>query len=69
MFLERLKSMHLVLNMFIFTRQDIGYIRENQPPSSHAAASTFKVCARKRGLATDIVHNMFGQIKMKIPQW
>jgi len=36
-----------------------------EPSSSHAAASTFKVCARKRNLL--IAHNTFGQIKMEIP--
>ena len=41
--------MHLVLNMF----QDIGHIHESsEPSSSHAAASTFKVCARKLNLLT-----------------
>ena len=41
---------------------------QEEPLPSHAAASTFKVCAHKRSLAsTDIAHNMFRQVKMKIP--
>ena len=39
--------MHLVLNMFIFTRTLVTYARIILSP---AAASTFKVCARKQNL-------------------
>ena len=36
-----------------------------EPSSSHAAASTFKACARKQNLL--MAHNMLGQIKIEIP--
>ena len=38
-----------------------------EPSSSHAAASTFKVLARKRSLLTLCKMCVFGQIKMEIP--
>ena len=55
--------MHLVLNMFIFTRTLVTYTR-----------TIFKPCCclnfqsmRTQAESTYIAHNMFGQIKMEIP--
>jgi hypothetical protein len=55
--------MHLVLNMFIFTRKLVTYTHTQEPSSIHVAASTFKVCARKRVY----LHFMFGQFNIRIP--
>jgi hypothetical protein len=47
--LAKLKSMHLVLNMLLFTRTLVTYART---VLNLAAASAFKVCARKQSLLT-----------------
>ena len=54
--------MHLVLNMFIFTRS--GHIRENHLQTT--LLPQFQ-SMRTQVESTYTVHNMFGQIKMKIP--
>jgi len=63
MVLANKKSMHLVLNMFIFTRTLVTYAR-----------TIFKPCCclnfqsmRTQAESTYIAHNMFGQINMEIP--
>jgi len=63
MVLAKQKCMHLVLNMFIFTRTLVTYAR-----------TVFKPCCclnfqsmRTQAESTCIAHNMFGQIKIKIP--
>ena len=57
--------MHLLL-VIVFTRALVTC--NEKLHSSHAAASTFKVCARKQNLLTLRIacHKQFGQIKMKI---
>jgi hypothetical protein len=55
--------MHLVLNMFIFTRTLVTYAKTIFKP---------RCClnfhrTRPQAESTDIAHNMFGQIKMEIP--
>jgi len=55
---------HAPRSEHVHLRQNIGHTRES--PSSHAAASTFKVCAPTAEY-TDVAHNMFGQIKIKVP--
>jgi hypothetical protein len=55
--------MHLVLNMFIFTRTLITYARTIFKPRCCLNFQSMRTQAE----ATDIAHNMFGQIKMEIP--
>ena len=64
MVLAKKKCMHLVLNMFIFTRTLVTYARTVFKP---------RCCLNFESMYTQVeftdnAHNMFGQIKMKI-QW
>jgi len=58
--------MHLVLNMFIFTRTLVTYIRKN-----HLQATLLPQLQSMRTQAesTYIAHNMLGQIKMKMKRY
>ena len=62
MVLAKLKSMHLVLNMLIFTRMLVTYVRTTFKP--HCCLNVQSM--RAQAESTDIAHNMFGQIKLKI---
>ena len=65
MVLAKLKSMHLVLNMLIFTRTLVTYARTTFKP--HCCLQCLNVQSmRTQAESTDIAHNMFGQIKMRI---
>ena len=55
--------MHLVLNMFIFTRTLVTYTRTIFKPRCCLNFQSMRTQAK----STYIAHNMFGQIKMKIP--
>ena len=55
--------MHLVLNMFIFTRTLVTYARTIFKPRCCLNFQSMRTQAE----STHIVHNMFGQIKMEIP--
>ena len=55
--------MHLVLNMFIFTRTLVTYARTIFMPRCCLNLQSMRTQAE----ATYIAHNMFGQIKMEIP--
>ena len=59
----KLNSMHLVLNMFIFTRILVTYARTIFKPR---CCLNFQRM-RPQAESTYIAHNMFGQIKMEIP--
>jgi len=63
MVLAKYKSMHLVLNMFIFTGTLITYARTTFKPRCCLNFQSMRTQAE----SADIGHNMFGQIKMKIP--
>jgi len=63
MVLAKWKSMHLVLNMFIFTRTLVTYARTIFKPRCCLNFQSMRTQAE----FTDIAHNMFGQIKMEIP--
>jgi len=63
MVFAKLKSTHPVLNMFIFTRTLVTYARTTFKPRCCLNFQSMRTQAK----STDIVHNMFGQIKMKIP--
>ena len=56
-------SMHLVQNMFIFTKTLVIYARTIFKPRCYLNFQSMRTQAE----ITDIAHNMFGQIKMKIP--
>ena len=57
--------MHLVLNMFIFTRTLVTYARTIFMPR---CCLNFQLeSMRTQAESTYIAHNMFGQIKMEIP--
>jgi len=55
--------MHRVLNMFIFTRTLVTYARTIFKPRCCLNFQSMRTQAE----STYIAHNMFGQIKMKIP--
>jgi len=55
--------MHLVLNMFIFTRTLVTYARTIFKPRCCLNFQSMRTQAE----STYIAHNMFGQIKMEIP--
>jgi len=63
MVLAKLKSMHLVLNMFIFTRTLVTYARTIFKPRCCLNFQSMRTQAE----STYIAPNMFGQIKMEIP--
>ena len=63
MVLAKSKSMHLVLNIIIFTRTLVTYARTTF--KLHCCLNFQSMCTQAE--STDIAHNMFGQIKMKIP--
>jgi len=63
MVLAKQKSMHLVLNMFVFTRTLVTYARAIFKPRCCLNFQSMRTQAE----STDIAHNMFGQIKMEIP--
>ena len=60
---EQKLSMHLVLNMFIFTRTLVTYARTIFKPRCCLNFQSMRTQAEP----TYIAHNMFGQIKMEIP--
>ena len=63
MVLANYKNMHLVLNMFIFTRTLVTYARTIFKPRCCLNFQSMRTWAE----STYIAHNMFGQIKMEIP--
>ena len=63
MVLAKEKSMHLILNMIIFTRTLVTYARTVFKPR---CCLNFQESMRTQADSTDIAHTTFGQIKMEI---